>query len=108
MFTLRGLCHRPCRPQSIGPIHLRPPWHFLGSGVEVLKFASGLPAIVARMAEVMGVDQRASLPHVHRTADQDPEVRFDRIDRLRVQEFHGRDVEVFGDDPDDASGTLDR
>lgn len=87
--------------------HLRPQWHFLGSGVEVMKFEMGLPAIVARMANVIGVEPPSTLPHVHRTADQGPEVRFDRVDRLRVREFYARDFEEFGYDPDDPAGTLD-
>jgi hypothetical protein len=88
--------------------HLRPQWHFLGSGVEVLRFESGLPAILARMAEVIGAPPPAAPEHVHKTTGAGVAVAFDRIDRLRIQEFYARDFEIFGYDPNDPGETVDR
>lgn len=76
--------------------HLRPQWEFLGSGVEVLKYESGLPAIVARIAEILGLEAPAELAHVYKTSDSRIEVEWDLVDRLRVQEVYRRDFEQFG------------
>lgn len=76
--------------------HLRPQWEFTGSGVEVLKYEDGLPAIITRMAEILNVPPPTELPHVHDTTTSDISVEWDLQDRLRVQEFYRRDFEQFG------------
>lgn len=79
--------------------HLRPQWEFTGSGVEVLRYEDGLERVAARMAELLEVPPPASLPRVHDTGAAEIAVAWDRVDRLRVQEFYRKDFEVFGYDP---------
>ena len=76
--------------------HLRPQWEFLGSGVEVLKFEDGLPSIVARIATILGVEPPATLGHDYHTSASGITVKWDKIDRLRVQEVYRKDFESFG------------
>lgn len=75
--------------------HLRPQWEFHGSGVEVLRFEDGLAAIVARMAERLGVAPPDSLPHVHDTSGADITVTWDLADSLRINAFYRQDFELF-------------
>lgn len=75
--------------------HVRPQWEFTGSGVEVLKYEDGLPAITTRIADILGVEPPADLPRVHDTSSGDISVTWDLQDRLRVQDFYRRDFDLF-------------
>lgn len=75
--------------------HLRPQWQFLGDGVEVLKYETGLPAITARMAQILGVAAPDTLPRVFDTSAAHVTVEWDIADRLLVQEFYRKDFKVF-------------
>lgn len=75
--------------------HLRPQWQFHGTGVEVLKFETGLPAILARMGEIFGAEPPAEPGHHYDTASSGIAFEWDLADRLRVQEFYRKDFEVF-------------
>ncbi len=79
--------------------HLRPQWEFHGSGVTVLRYEQGLPAITRHMAELLGVEPPKELPRVHETSSSGIEVDWDLSDRLRVQEFYRRDFELFDYSP---------
>lgn len=76
--------------------HMRPQWEFHGSGVEVLRFEDGLPAITARIAALLNVSPPTNLPKVHDTSETPIEIMWDLSDRLRVQEFYRKDFELFG------------
>lgn len=79
--------------------HLRPQWEFLGTGVEVMRYEDGLPAIIARMAQRLQVQAPDRVERVHETASLGIDVEWDRVDRLRVVEFFRRDFTEFGYDP---------
>ena len=87
--------------------HIRPQWEFYGSGVEILHFESGLPAMIGRIAEAIGAPAVETVPHAHSGAAPEVAVAFDRIDRLRIQEFYRKDFEVFGYAMDDVGKTVD-
>lgn len=76
--------------------HIRPQWQFTGTGVEVLRFEDGLPAIIGRIAALLDVPPPEDLPRVHDTSGSGIEVAWDLADRLLVQEFYAKDFEVFG------------
>lgn len=75
--------------------HLRPQWEFHGTGVEVLRYEDGLAAAAARIAALLGVPSPAELPRIHDTSGAGIEVGWDLADRLRVQEFYVKDLELF-------------
>jgi hypothetical protein len=76
--------------------HLRPQWDFTGTGVEILRYEDGLPAIIGRIAEIVDIAPPVEIEHVHDTSQTGIEVSWDLADRLRVQEFYARDFELFG------------
>lgn len=76
--------------------HIRPQWHFTGSGVEILRYEDGLPTILDRTARLLEVPPPKEIPRVHDTSDSGVEVRWDLADRLLVQNFYARDFELFG------------
>jgi hypothetical protein len=76
--------------------HLRPQWEFHGSGVEVLRYEDGVPAMVARIAALLGVAPPESLPRVHDTSGAGIEVTWDVADILRVNAAYRQDFELFG------------
>lgn len=78
--------------------HIRPQWHFTGSGVEVLRYEDGLPAILGRIAESLEVPPPEDIPRVHDTSASGVKVHWDLADRLRVQDFYSRDFDLFGYD----------
>ena len=76
--------------------HLRPQWEFHGTGVTVLPYEQGLPAITAQIADLLGVDAPQDLPRVHDTTGHRIAVDWDLSDRLRVQDAYRKDFELFG------------
>ncbi|WP_139257584.1 sulfotransferase family protein [Natronohydrobacter thiooxidans] len=75
--------------------HLRPHWEFHGSGVTVMPFELGSSEITARIAALLEVEPPRELPSMHETASSRIEVEWDLAVRLRVQDFHRMDFELF-------------
>ncbi len=88
--------------------HIRPQWEFIGTGVEPMKFENTIPSIINHMALKMNVPEVIIPRHKHSTVNFDGKVFFDKIDRLRIQEFYRKDFEIFGYNIDDYGSTIDR
>jgi hypothetical protein len=76
--------------------HIRPQWQFTGTGVEVLRFEDGLPAIIGRIAELLNVPPPDEIPRIYDTSGSGIDVVWDLSDRLLVQDFYAKDFTLFG------------
>lgn len=76
--------------------HIRPQWHFVGSGVEVHHYEKGLLNVAARLSEIIGITPPRSLPHIHATSRLRINIQLDLADLLLINEFYAGDFELFG------------
>ncbi len=76
--------------------HIRPQWHFCGSGLQIFKLEDGLENILSTVAAEIGAPPPQSTPHLLQTSEKEIPVTWDRVDILRVLEFYSKDFEEFG------------